>query len=216
VNNKGNIQDSGGTDLSAQIVTAARARFLQFGYAKTSMQEIATACDMSAANLYRFYDGKLAIGAAVATREQSVLLAACDRAVAGAGPDLAERLVALFQANIDATQKTLKRSPLLFELALTVAREMPELRRQFLRAVESRIIAIMADGQATTPFAAAAVKLRSRMILMASAPFVLPWMMQNEPFGNPRPMVEPLICSLVAGLAEAPPPANVSSPARFS
>ena len=216
MNNKGNIQDSAGTDLPSRIVAAARARFQQFGYAKTSMQEIAAACDMSAANLYRFYDGKLAIGAAVASEDQAGLLAACDQAVAVAGPDLADRLIALFQANIDATQRRMKRSPLLFELALTVAREKPELRRQFLRAVEARIIAIVADGQATTPFASAAVKLRSRMILMASAPFVLPWMMLNEPFGNPRIMVEPLIRSLVAGLTEAPPPANVTTPARFS
>ncbi len=216
MNNKGNIQDSGSTDLRGRIVAAARERFQQFGYAKTSMQEIASACDMSAANLYRFYDGKLAIGAAVATAEQSVLLAACDQAIAAAGPDVADRLVALFQANIDATQRKIKRSPLLFELALTVAREKPEVRRQFLRAVEARIIAVMAEGQEPGAFASAAVKLRSRMILMASAPFVLPWMMLNEPFGNPRAMVEPLIRSLVAGLAEAPPSANVTTPARFS
>ena len=37
---------------------------------------------MSVANLYRYYEGKLALGAAVAAAEQAALFAVCDRAVA--------------------------------------------------------------------------------------------------------------------------------------
>ena len=143
MNNKRNIQHSPGDELRSRIVAAARERFRQFGYGKTSMQEIAAAAGMSAANLYRFYDGKLAIGAAVATAEQTVLLAACDRAVATANPELADQLVALFQATIDLTRRNLKRSPLLFELGLIVAREKRELRQQFLNEIEARIVAIL-------------------------------------------------------------------------
>ncbi len=216
MNNKLNLQDSAGDELRARILTAARERFQQFGYAKTSMQEIATACDMSPANLYRFYDGKLAIGAAVAWADQAEQLAAVDLAVQTAGSDMADQLIALFQANIDATRRKMKRRPLLFELWLTVAREKPDLRRQFLHDIEARIMAILAVGHDMSAFESAAIKLRSRLIMLASAPFVLPWMMQNEPFGNPRAMVEPLIRSLAAGLAEEPPAADTPVPARFS
>ena len=205
MNNELNIQDSANDDLRHRIVGAARERFQRFGYGKTSMQEIARACGMSAANLYRFYDGKLAIGAAVAAADQSGLLLACDQAVNAAGPDIADRLIALFHATIDGTRRKMKRTPLLFELGLTVVREKQELRRQFLREIESRITRILAAGHDSSAFESAAIKLRSRMFLMACAPFVLPWMMLNEPFGNPRSMVEPLIRSLVAGLAEEQP-----------
>ncbi len=200
VNNEPNIQHSPGDELRARILSAARERFLRFGFAKTSMQEIATACDMSAANLYRFYKGKLAIGLAVALQEQASVLAICDHAVSAAGPETAERLTALFQANIGANRRNIKKAPLLFELDMLVAREEQELRRGFLREVEKRILSILSDGIDANAFESAAIKLQSRMIMMASAPFVLPWMLLNEPFGNPHSMVEPLIRSLISGL----------------
>jgi len=49
-----------------RILTAASERFTQFGYNKTTMAEIAEDCDMSAANLYRFFKNKLDIGANLA------------------------------------------------------------------------------------------------------------------------------------------------------
>lgn len=193
----------------AGIVAAARSRFQQFGYAKTSMQEIAAACGMSAANLYRFYDGKIAIGSAVAAVEQAELFAACDVAVAAAPFDVTARLIALFHALIDGHQRRLKQHPLLFELGLIVAREIPGTRRAFLDEVERRIVSILA--------AAGTVEAdNSRLILLASAPFVLPWMMLNKPFGNPRPRVVPLVTCLVSGLARARHPAEAgSAPATF-
>jgi len=54
-------------DLRTQIVDAAAKRFSQYGYGKTTMVEIASDCDMSAANLYRYYKNKLDIGAAMAS-----------------------------------------------------------------------------------------------------------------------------------------------------
>jgi AcrR family transcriptional regulator len=45
-----------------RILEAANARFGQYGY-ETTMNEISADCDMSAANLYRFFDNKQEIGA---------------------------------------------------------------------------------------------------------------------------------------------------------
>ena len=203
MNNEPNIQHSPGDELRVRIVIAARDRFGQFGFAKTSMQEIARACDMSAANLYRYYEGKQAIGSAVAYRDQTELLNFCDEAIRGARPEMAEQLIALFQTNIDATRRKMKRAPLLVELAMIIAREEPDLRRQFLREIEHRVVLILAqEHDPSNAFESAAIKLRSRMILMACAPFVLPWMLQNEPFGNPRTMVEPLVRALILGMIE--------------
>ncbi|MEO6993211.1 MAG: TetR/AcrR family transcriptional regulator [Lacunisphaera sp.] len=211
MNNEPNIQHSPGDELRARILGAARERFLRFGFAKTSMQEIATACDMSAANLYRFYKGKHAIGLAVALQEQETVLAMCDRAVSGAGPETAERLIAFFQTNIEVNRRNMKKAPLLFELDMIVAREEQELRRRFLREVEKRILAILSVGVAVNAFESAAIRLQSRMIMMASAPFLLPWMLLNEPFGNPQSMVEPLIRSLIAGVIDEVPTPNDSA-----
>jgi AcrR family transcriptional regulator len=185
------------------IAAVARSHFRRFGYAKTSMQEIAQDCGMSVANLYRYYEGKLALGAAVAAAEQAALFAACDRAVMNAHGDLAVKLITLFQVLIDGTCRQIKSTPLLFELGITMARELPEYRQRFLRETEARIAAILADGDGEEALAAVDAKVAGRMILMASAPFVLPWMLRTQPFGNPRAQVEPLMKYLVAGLTEA-------------
>ncbi|MBL1275421.1 MAG: TetR/AcrR family transcriptional regulator [Ectothiorhodospiraceae bacterium] len=53
-------------ETRGRILEAASQRFTQFGYNKTTMAEIAKDCDMSAANLYRFFKNKLDIGANLA------------------------------------------------------------------------------------------------------------------------------------------------------
>jgi len=49
-----------------QILKAAQVRFLQYGFNKTTMNEIAEDCRMSAANIYRFFKSKNEIVAEMA------------------------------------------------------------------------------------------------------------------------------------------------------
>lgn len=167
------------------------------------MKEIAGDCGMSVANLYRYYEGKLALGAAVAAAEQAALFAACDRAVATVGGDRTAKLIALFEALIDSTRRQIKSTPLLFDLGMAVAREQPEHRQRFLQEAEARIAAILAARGDDEALAAINARVTGRLILMASAPFVLPWMLRTQPFGNPRAQVEPLMQCLVLGLTKA-------------
>ena len=44
--------------IKEQIMAAAGKRFLQYGFNKTTMGEIAKDCHMSAANIYRFLKAK--------------------------------------------------------------------------------------------------------------------------------------------------------------
>ena len=199
--NEPNIQKSSVAAVSAEIAAGARARFQRFGYAKTSMQEIADDCGMSAANLYRYFDGKLALAVVVAAAEQAAQLRKCDEAVHAARADAAARLIALFHALIDTSRSQMKEAPLMFELSLNVARETPELRERFLTAVEARIMGILDNEKATHCVAGSDVaKRHARLILTACATFVLPWMLQNVPFGDPRPKVKPLIHCLLSGM----------------
>ncbi|MFN9357805.1 MAG: TetR/AcrR family transcriptional regulator, partial [Alphaproteobacteria bacterium] len=53
--------------VRGNILEAARKRFLHYGYAKTTMAEIASDCSMSPGNLYRYFPGKLDIAEAICT-----------------------------------------------------------------------------------------------------------------------------------------------------
>ena len=196
-----------------EITGVARARFQRFGYDKTSMQEIADDCRMSVANLYRYFDGKLAIGAAVAAAEQVALFETCDAAIAMAPAELVAKLSMLFHTIIDETRRQIRTKPLLFELGMMVAREQPEHRQRFLRGTEARIAAILAEGGPARGLPAGEAAATGRMILLACAPFVLPWMLRTQPFGNPRAQVGPLVRCLVAGLAKTRESGSLPSPA---
>jgi len=49
-----------------RIMTAAMGRILQYGFNKTTMAEIAKDCNMSSANIYRFFESKGSIVAEMA------------------------------------------------------------------------------------------------------------------------------------------------------
>ena len=193
----------------AEIVTAARSRFRRFGYAKTSMQEIAEDCGMSAANIYRFYENKQAIAAVVVEADLDRLYEACRQAVKAAGPHLVAQLTALFEAIIDTTRRQIKQTPLLFELSMAVTREMPALRLQVLAEVRRMLTGIMEAAQARGEVRGGDAAGDADLILLAGAPFVMPWLLRNQPFGDPRNKVAPLMTCLVAGLA-APPDKSTS------
>ena len=53
-------------DPKRQILEAAENLFEYYGFQKTAMTDIARGCHMSAANIYRFYDGKEEILAEIA------------------------------------------------------------------------------------------------------------------------------------------------------
>jgi AcrR family transcriptional regulator len=194
-------------NLQTQIVSAARSRFRHYGFAKTSMQEIAEDCGMSAANLYRYYENKQGIAAAVIKTDLTQLYDACRQAVELAGPHVAPALIALFGASIETTRRQLKQAPLLFELSMAVTREMPSLRIQVLGEIRRMITEILRAGQLRGEIPDGNAAERAELILMAGAPFVMPWMLLNQPFGDPRDKVAPLMHWLVAGLT-APTPTS--------
>ncbi len=62
-----NIQQAH-ADPRAKILTEAERLFRHYGYAKTTMADIAEACRMSPANLYRFFAAKSAIIEAICAK----------------------------------------------------------------------------------------------------------------------------------------------------
>lgn len=62
-----NIQQTS-TETSERILLEAERLFRHYGYAKTTMADIADACQMSPANLYRFFASKSALMEGICSR----------------------------------------------------------------------------------------------------------------------------------------------------
>jgi AcrR family transcriptional regulator len=75
----------------ARIADAAEALFRQIGYQKTSVADIARACAMSPANVYRFFPSKSAINEAITQRLLDTISGELEAIAAGSG-SAADRL----------------------------------------------------------------------------------------------------------------------------
>src|SRR5208282_6109534 len=93
------------------IIEAAKKRFSHFGYAKTTMAEVATDCSMSPGNLYRFFPGKLDIAEAIATEDYEKHLEHLGKLAVMPGRDARERLHDLLFEELRRTYNKLEKDP---------------------------------------------------------------------------------------------------------
>jgi AcrR family transcriptional regulator len=125
--------------VRSQIVEAAAKRFSHFGYAKTTMAEIATDCGMSPGNLYRFFPGKLDIAEAIATEDYEGHLQQLRKLAIAPSRDARERLRDLLFAELRRTYHKLEKDPRVLEMARTISSERPEFANWML-ANERKIL----------------------------------------------------------------------------
>ena len=83
-----------------EIIDAARTEFAEKGYGAASIRDIAQRCGMSMSALYHYYPGKQDLLKAILDEGVEAYFGACERALADAGPDPAERLEVLVEAAV--------------------------------------------------------------------------------------------------------------------
>jgi len=84
-----------------QIVTAAENLFAERGLQEPTMEELAAAADVSVATLYNYFGSKLALQMAVFEAETAAIVARGEAAIASAGDDPRQAVLALFDAHFD-------------------------------------------------------------------------------------------------------------------
>lgn len=158
------------------IRTHAEQLFGYYGFAKTSVSDIAQACDMSTGNIYRFFRNKQAIGLAVVEnfmdQQHSKMLSA--RHVEGQSAE--RRLRAAITAGVRHLVDTMAGKPRIFEMAEFLCDDpegevLVDNHRKFLRDVFARLIEEgIEDGEftSTDPFA------DGWTILLATTAFWMP------------------------------------------
>ena len=114
-------------EISARILDAAEARFRSYGYGKTTMAEIASDIDMSTANLYRYFENKIAIGAAMAGRCFCARADILSEIVSRSGISESERLKLFVLAMLEYEHGQFNNEPKLLELVDVIVKKHPEM-----------------------------------------------------------------------------------------
>ncbi len=159
------------------ILAAARQRFEQFGYGKTTMAEIAADCGMSAANLYRYFENKQDIGARLATRCMQEEEGAIADVVARGELSAGARLELLILETLRFTHERTSQLPRIHELVEVIARDRTDVIHQHNDEKHAILVRLLEDGNARGEFAVADPPAAAWAILNAIVVFDVPLFM---------------------------------------
>ena len=135
-----------------KIIDAAVERFLHYGYAKTTIAELAADCDMSPGNIYRFFKGKIDIAAEIARREALTTVERMEAVLECPFRNSRQRLEEVVFADMRHTFHMLENQPRVLELAQVVVQERPQFQIESLRRERRIFQRILRDGAQTGEF----------------------------------------------------------------
>ncbi|HWY14210.1 MAG TPA: TetR/AcrR family transcriptional regulator [Rhizomicrobium sp.] len=160
--------------VRCQIVEAAKKRFSHFGYAKTTMAEVAADCSMSPGNLYRFFPGKLDIAESIATEDYEKHLEALRKLAVAPNRTARERLHDLLFEELRRTYHKLERDPRAYEMATVIAHERPQYANWMLANERKILVQLFDEAEQRGEFAIDDKEITAEMIQSATMKFRYP------------------------------------------
>jgi len=152
-----------GCAIKARIIEVATERFRHYGYNKTTISDIATDCQMSAGNIYRYFDSKLDIATFITQNLMQNVLTKSQRKIQQV-ERAQDRLRALLLENLRITYKILEKDPKFINLILAVRKERPAFRRWLRKMERSHIEQILIHGKKTGEFRLDCITSTARII----------------------------------------------------
>lgn len=192
--------EQGSEQIRCQILDAAEQRLRTYGYGKTTMTEIATDVGMSAANLYRYFDNKLDIGAALAQRcfgkRFELLQIVVDRQDINA----VQKLEAFVIENLRYTHTEFSETPTVNELVDIIVAERCELIQTKIENDMGLIKTILESGVQNGEFDIDDMLTTTQAVQHAIVKFSVPLFMTMYPLEEFEQHARNLVKLLVRGL----------------
>lgn len=160
--------------MRGRILDAATKRFKHYGYAKTSMAEIAADLQMSPGNLYRYFPGKIDIALAIADEHHEKQFESLKAIAETPGKRVMERLRDFFHADMVQTYAMIEKDPRTFELAQIIKTERPAWVNGHLAQERLIISALLREGVAEGLFDIENVEFTAEMLQSAMMKFRYP------------------------------------------
>lgn len=195
------LPDHESIQIRAAILDAAEQRIRTYGYGKTTMVEIATDVDMSAANLYRYFENKLDIGAALAQRCFGERFALLQAVVNRDDLSPAQKLEAFVIENLRYTHKQFSEVPRVNELVDIIITQRSDLVQTKIDNDQGLVNLILKSGIQSGDFAIDDLATTSQSILHATVKFSVPLFMSMYPLEEFEQHAKDLVALLIRGLS---------------
>ncbi|ADP71932.1 transcriptional regulator, TetR family [Rhodomicrobium vannielii ATCC 17100] len=148
-----------------RILSEAERLFRHFGYLKTTVADIADACGMSPANIYRYFGSKAEINEAICARIIAKLQAGL-RVVASSGT-ASERLTRFIEHLSAHTRDTLINDRKVHDMVVVAMDQQWDVIEPHLRFIDEMVAEIIASGIASGEFRAQDPELAARSVVGA-------------------------------------------------
>ena len=168
------IAEQNSEEIRSRILDAARDRFRDYGYGKTTMAEIAEDVQMSAANLYRYFENKHDIAAACASQCMGERVEVLREQARQPGQTAEQRLRAFVLGTLQYTQEAVQNQPKINELVATVASQRQDIVHAKINEQCALLAEILAYGNETGEFAIDDVITTARAVYATLTLFEVP------------------------------------------
>jgi AcrR family transcriptional regulator len=186
--------------IKNQIMEAADARFRQYGFNKTTISEIAKDCDMSAANIYRFFKSKNDIIAEMAKscfREKEDFLR---EVIHRTEMTAAERLKAFILEILRITHARSCNQPKVSEVVEFISCERSDLATRHKEIKQSLIAEMLSEGNRNGEFDVKDILTTAEAILNATVLSEDPLIMSKYSLEELERIIKGIVQLLVRGL----------------
>lgn len=121
-------------------------RILHYGYGKTTMAEIAKDCQMSAGNIYRFFNSKIDIAEAMARKINADVYQTYAQIARDSRRSALTRLREFFLYRMERTYELLEKDDKVLEVAEVLGTERPEFANEELAQERIYLVQILQQG----------------------------------------------------------------------
>jgi AcrR family transcriptional regulator len=161
-----------------QIVLAAKEHFSRYGYAKTTVSDLAREIGFSKAYIYKFFDSKQAIGEAICATCLSQVMEGVLKATGEAG-SATERFRRLFLTLVELSAQLFFEDRKLYEIAAHSVSEDWESSRGYEAQIQALLTGILREGREAGEFERKTpLDEATRSIYLVMYPFINPLMLQ--------------------------------------
>ncbi len=190
-------------EIKSRILDSAIERFGKYGFGKTTLAEIAADCGMTAGNLYRYFPGKLDIGAACAGRFIAEAERLLRQVVQRQGLTPVLRLEAFVLEKLRFTADQMRNQPAIHELVTYIYRERRDLIDRHLEVQHSLLAEILAEGNRTGEFHLPGVLAGARLVHAATTKYHDPHCIQGQDIQAMEEEARAVVALLTQGLKGA-------------
>jgi len=134
-----------------QIVDAAGEHFSRYGYAKTTVSDLAKSIGFSKAYIYKFFDSKEAIGEAICSKTLTGIVATVEAAVTGASTPT-ERFRQMFKVLVATSVGLFFNDRKLYDIAAYAASEQWPSCRVYRERIRQMLTEIVREGRESGDF----------------------------------------------------------------